>query len=332
MSNAFYSILTLMAIVLAVGCKSKPEEIIQVQTDYDEEWNVPTINSRYYDNKYFYSGRIGYHDIGFSPDTLTIIPIPGLVHKEKFAYCPKDTCFTEYTMMALRCPPVPKLLEWVSKKACSYANDGPVGRNKYVRSDGPKKEIPYKYLSSAEEICDYYMDTLDSIYVDWTCNVKWDRFLNNDQEGHILADCWREGNLFTFYEIYWTDQGNISHESYWTVDAITGKELELSDFVKPKNYDRLSELMMPRLENERGVRLLDQDVYSYTADDKDVLPRLSGCALIREGLIIYFYPYNLACGADGEYYAIIPYSEISRLRPSGFARNDRGVSARNDNY
>ena len=39
----------------------------------------------------------------------------------------------------------------------------------------------------------------------------------------------------------------------------------------------------------------------------------SGSALIEEGLIVYYYPYNLGSGGDGEFEAIIPYKELEGI-------------------
>jgi hypothetical protein len=37
---------------------------------------------------------------------------------------------------------------------------------------------------------------------------------------------------------------------------------------------------------------------------------MDGCALLKEGLIIYYYPYTIGSGADGEFIAIIPYEVL----------------------
>lgn len=46
-------------------------------------------------------------------------------------------------------------------------------------------------------------------------------------------------------------------------------------------------------------------------DPVKLLGDADGCALIREGLIIYYHPYHIGCGADGQFTAVIPYGELS---------------------
>ena len=38
---------------------------------------------------------------------------------------------------------------------------------------------------------------------------------------------------------------------------------------------------------------------------------MSGCALLKEGLIIYFHPYTIGQGAEGQFIAIIPYNILN---------------------
>ena len=86
----------------------------------------------------------------------------------------------------------------------------------------------------------------------------------------------------------------------------------LADIVKPEMRDSLAALMVQRLVNGRGEYYFRQ--YEHTPDEyTDILDSANGCALIEEGLIIYFYPYNLGCGADGEYEAVIPYEELDEI-------------------
>ncbi len=71
--------------------------------------------------------------------------------------------------------------------------------------------------------------------------------------------------------------------------------------------------MMRRLVNGNRDHFVHHrrcDPSEYT----DILHRADGCALIKEGLIIYFYPYNLGAGADGEYEAVIPYDELLQAK------------------
>lgn len=110
----------------------------------------------------------------------------------------------------------------------------------------------------------------------------------------------------------WLSGGNNTRESWWTVNAKTGKLLTLKDFVMPGKKDSLARLMMAHLANDKGEFYAAQ--YPDALRNKlEVLSWANGCALTSEGLVIYFYPYNLGSGADGQYNAVIPYAKLDGI-------------------
>ena len=270
------------------------------------------------EGRYLFFGKLGYRDRSFQEDTLLFPPIEGLVHGSAYALCPKDTCFAEYAVLALRCPPIQPLLNWVADTVNTFIQECPIGNGLLTYND-KQLDIPVKYLKSDKAICDYYIGQLQHTYDDWHCTGEGDHDILNEQAGLLLADCWHTGNLYTFYRIDWYDWmsgGNNARESWWTVDATSGKLLSLSDFILPDKLDTLAALMTPRLINDKDSFILDQ--YPYKPEEyTDILQCANGCALIPEGLVFYFYPYNLGSGADGQFEAVIPYEELNRiLRPS----------------
>ena len=74
----------------------------------------------------------------------------------------------------------------------------------------------------------------------------------------------------------------------------------------------MAELMMAHLTNGRGEIYAEQYPDAFK-NNHEVLSLANGCALISEGLVIYFYPYILSIGADGQYDAVIPYSELEGI-------------------
>lgn len=266
------------------------------------------------EGKYLSFGQIGSWDRSFQDDTLLFPPIEGLVHRSAYAMCPKDTCFAEYVVLALRCPPVQTLLDWVADTVNTFAQGCPIGNSLLTYNDKPL-DIPVKHLKTDKEICDYYIGQLRHVYDGWHCTGEGDHDSFNEQAGLLLVDCWNSGNLCTFYRIDWYDWmscGNNARESWWTVDATSGKLLSLSDFILPDKLDTLAALMMPRLINDKDSFILDQ--YPYKPEEyTGILQRANGCALIHEGLVFFFYPYNLSSGADGQYEAVIPYEELEGI-------------------
>lgn len=316
-----YYILLIMLIAACCGTK-KQTNVAGENNDVDKACVITIKEDLVYpeqgffstDYKYLFFGRIGYEDRKFKEDMLVFPPIPGLVHKSAYAFCPTDTCFAEYAVLALRCPPIRPLLDWVSDTVYNFVQECPIGNALSTYHD-KELDIPKKHLKSDKAICEYYINQLRHAYDNWRCTGEGDHNMLNEQAGLLIADCWHTGNLYTFYRIDWYDWmscGNNARESFWTVDATTGNLLTLSDFILPNKMEDLAVLMMQRLVNGSGEYLVRQ--YDYDSlEFMGVLQRADGSALIPEGLIIYFYPYNLSSGADGEYEAVIPYEELSDI-------------------
>ena len=263
------------------------------------------------DYKYSFFGKMESKEHSFCEDSLLFPPISGLIHKSVYSSCPSDTCFSEYAVLALKCPPISTLLDWLSDSVFVFANTCPIGNGLACTTDTPVS-VKKSYFNSVNGICDYYMDQLDHMYDSWKCPGNADHDAITEQSGLLISDCWNMGNLYTFYRIDWYDCnscGNNARESYYTVDAESGQPLGLADIVLPDKLNDLSALMMPHIINGKGEHLIQQNTF-YSPDNKEVIKQADGCALLQEGLIIYFYPYNLGAGVDGQYEAIIPYKDL----------------------
>ena len=273
--------------------------------DMDEDYN------------YYYFGKIGYNVKAFREDSLCFPPIRGLVHESVFAMCPADTCFAQYAVLALRCPPVQPLLKWVADTVDHFVQECPVGGHLKTRQ-GKGKGCAAGQFKSDREILDKYIYQLRHVYDGWHCPGERDHAYVNEQEGLLLADCWHNGNLYTFYRLIWYDFlscGDNVRVSYYTVDSASGRRLGLSDFILPGKQEALADLIAPRLLNGKGTYYLDR--LRKKPDNNDILRRADGCALIADGLIIYYYPYNLSYGADSQFEAVIPYDELDGILKPG---------------
>lgn len=271
----------------------------------------PEIVRRSVAYDYYGFGEIGTEVRKYREDKLRFPPIPGLVHKTAYAFCKRDTCHALYAVLALRCPKEGPLLGWMEGRVRQYVADWPAS---YACKDYDTAGVPGpgRRPRSARDICNHYMGWLEGSLRRRECNPEDGTSRPNVEYGLLLSDCWRKGNLCTFYEGYWSNENNMPHEAFRTVDATTGKELGLDDLVVPEGHARLAALMMPRIVNSHGDRLVD-GWSSYKGHEAEVLKGHSGCGLMEEGLIIYFYPYNLGSGADGEHEAVIPYGELAGL-------------------
>ena len=267
-----------------------------------------TISYATTNSKYATFGEIGYDVHSFKEDTLNFPPIRGLVHRNCYAYCPKDGCYHDYSVLALRCTHNEVLLEWLSNQVRQYV----IGLTMIDDT-----LLPTKKFISAKEICYYYMDWLDNKMKSKECEEDSEAMQLNYEDGLLLADCWENDNLCTFYEIRWCNQNNLGHEAYRTVDANTGKELNLFDFVDSAKLEDFLPMMMTRLVNENGEYYIEKyninEIECSSKKAEVFLKKSSGSALIEEGLIVYYYPYNLGSGGDGEFEAIIPYKELEGI-------------------
>ena len=219
--------------------------------------------------------------------------IPQFVHRSVYAVCPEDSSRVGHFALALRCPPYRPLLKWLSQEVGAFAggfcHDVTPGDNEF---------------GSAEEILDFYSSLLSHP------GDGLDSLEHCHQSGLLIADCWSGVHTCTFRRIEWDEDHGCRgtyRESWQTVDETSGRPLGIDDFIIPGMKDSLAVLMSKRLVSDNGENYFT--LYG-TGDYRGVLDRASGLAWIQEGLVIYFHPYSLGCGADGGFKAVIPGQEL----------------------
>ena len=107
--------------------------------------------------------------------------------------------------------------------------------------------------------------------------------------------------------------GDNTTESYYSVDIETGRVATITDLVQEKAILRLANLMMKYLKNFKGEIWENPDFEWVPTEPLKLLMAMNGCALIREGLIIYYHPYEIGAGADGQFNAVIPYNRLKSI-------------------
>jgi hypothetical protein len=250
-------------------------------------------------------------------------PVPGLAKGTFDVHCERDTCISKRVVLALRCPENDMLTAWMSERVKAFLEESPVTD---MDDDVPPATIiplcpSWTTMrtpsgSSSALFCFHYLHALEGLFGHRRCpepDPEWDGgyWQPAEQAGLMLFDCWRDGDLYTFYEATWYDWmsfGDNTTESYRTVDARTGKELSLEDFVDEKDYERFAQILMKHLIKAAGNRA--GALENYASDGSGVLPLLDGCGLVKEGLVVYFHPYTLGAGAYGQFNAVIPYGEM----------------------
>ena len=179
-------------------------------------------------------------------------------------------------------------------------------------TDSLDRISPNHSLNSAKEICDYYIEVAKSSFKKEVSVCDHEANLPLEQHGWMIADVWHKENYHTFLVSSWYDWsscGDNTAFSYVTVDSSTGNGLVYDDFVNQSDEKKLENLLLKYLRNENG-RWADDNVRVTMYSKKSLLSQMDGCALLKEGLIIYYYPYTIGSGADGEFIAIIPYEVL----------------------
>lgn len=290
MRTYFHPIISLFTIALLTACTGSKQ-----QNDYDQAWNTPTLNGM--DSLYGMWGMADAHSFANESD---IPAIPNLYVNCAMGCCQTDTCWAERLLLALRCPEEEVLLQWMENHVNEECNGC---LNGYQFEE--KEPLPHLiHIGNAQQICDHYIKETKSRYDRKPCAMDPDEcgaFL--EQNGIIITDVWEKDDVCTFFESRWFDYyscGDNTHKSYYSVDRKTGKVLGVEDLIECSDTTALDKLIYEHLDHE-----------SQSAPE-GLTSAMDGCALIREGLIIYYYPYHLGCGADGHFFALIPYEELEK--------------------
>ena len=251
----------------------------------------------------FYDGpySIDYY-FGLESENCRIPDIPGLVFRS-----------TPGRHLGVRCPKDKNVLKWVSYKVKRYADWCKSGPADTIPSTVPVYERP----KSAEDICNHYFEI---VYVpNLIRNLGDDDVLVIEQFAELLVDVFENRDYVTMQEATWYDCmscGDNTTRSWFTIDKKTGRQLELSDIIQEDRMQDFAYLMIKHLNNwdspwfdyARGVRMCDLQHY---------LDLRSGCALVKEGVVVYYHPYIMGCGAEGQFNSLVPYDELKGILKPG---------------
>lgn len=111
-----------------------------------------------------------------------------------------------------------------------------------------------------------------------------------------------EDNIWATYLLeesvdYHSSCGCPSHADYFSINKMDGSIFNLSDVLKHNDILNLENLIY----------------YSYCLEShssnsltgKKLISKMDGVAIVSEGILVYFHPYNIGCGAEGQYNLII---------------------------
>ena len=274
---------------------------------------IPKISLPFYldsTNSYYpeMHGMINPHAREDIMDETFFPPVPDLYFKSCFELCPIDGCKAERAVLAISVPhDKTELLAWVTRKAHEFTVQSINDSSAHIDETNN--------LSSSKQICDYYIDKIRNHYRAYVSSCLHSEESPNEQFGRMIAPVWSKGDYYTFIVSDWYDNlscGNNSKVSYLTVNSQTGKELMLLDIIEKRYLRPFSNLLLKYLTNYNGKWL--DSTFRRNAITVDtgmaLIAEIDGCALLNEGLVLYFHPYTIESGAEGQYNAVIPYDEI----------------------
>lgn len=263
------------------------------------KYNAP-LDTGYYEGPYTIDRYFGWD---FGKNQRSDIPdIPGLVFKSS---CRRH--------LGVRCPNDKAILKWTSERVKRFADWCLNGPSDTIPSIVPVYERP----KSAEDMCNHYYKI---VALPELVRGLGDEGLHViEQFAELLVDVYEDKNYVTMQEATWYDCmscGDNTTRSWITIDRKTGKQLELCDIVKEDRMQDFAYVMIKHL-NGWGSPWFDYAREIRDCDLVDLLKQSDGCALVQKGVVVYYHPYNIGCGAEGQFNALVPYEEIINLMKVG---------------
>ncbi len=95
--------------------------------------------------------------------------------------------------------------------------------------------------------------------------------------------------------------GAHCYVDYFTIDKRTGKVLAVNEVIAQYGRSKIGAMLVSAYTTEALIK--NNYAGKYTGDD--LISKADGVAIINEGILFYFQPYNIGNGAEGQYNLII---------------------------
>ena len=211
--------------------------------------------------------------------------------------------------LAIRCPSQKHILRWASGRVKIFADWCLNGPGDTIPSIVPFYENP----QSGKDIVNHYLRCITKGQQEIMSEPS-DTAIYYEQFAKLIVDAYRTDKYVTMQEYTWYDFGSCgdnTSRSWFTLDK-GGHVLELSDIIDEVRWQEFAYIMLRHL-NSYIMPWFD---YSRETRYCDLVPLLNdrdGCALTPEGVVIYYHPYKIGCGAEGQYNALVPYNELEGM-------------------
>ena len=109
--------------------------------------------------------------------------------------------------------------------------------------------------------------------------------------------------ILEFSFSYNGSNGCPSWADYITVNKKTGKRLTTNDLVEKYGYSSVSKELRNAFVKAKIER--DAEIELHNFSGRELIGLASGCAIVNEGMMVYYRPYIVGCGAEGEFNLIL---------------------------
>ncbi|MBQ0077197.1 MAG: hypothetical protein KBS55_00980 [Bacteroidales bacterium] len=198
--------------------------------------------------------------------------------------------------IGVQCHPDRTVLEWVSERLMYFCRD-----LAFVRD---AKLMELREDSGVEDIVEYYFQALGGE------NSAREPLPFGDpvpQGGILLTEvCWL-GHCCTMQRDVWEDSGNAGNHTvrqWFTIDTRTGRVLRLDDIIRRKGFADFADQAVKFLRVQDGGLWTE---YHSFSDSAALIAGADGCALVQEGVLVWYNPYSIASGNEGVVSALVPY-------------------------
>ena len=119
----------------------------------------------------------------------------------------------------------------------------------------------------------------------------------------VCRKVYETSDIVTFglysYVDYHGPCGNNIRIRYYTVDKSSGHVLSVNELLKTYSKEQLNRKLL-----EQYKCISNNYIVGYS-DSVDYVSAADGCAIVKDGTLFYYLPYNLGSGAEGQYNLVI---------------------------
>ena len=109
--------------------------------------------------------------------------------------------------------------------------------------------------------------------------------------------------IIEFSFSYNGSNGCPSWADYITVNKKTGRRLIPDDIIKKYGEEQVSKKLRQAYVKAKYERNFDLEVYNLSG--LELIDAADGCAIVNEGMMFYYRPYNVGCGAEGMFNLVL---------------------------